>query len=403
MSGNINNNCGGKRKILKSVSLNTKLHALNDLREGVSVTTIATSLNVTNNTVKNWQKNEEKLLKWKNEHDNSTGKRKRMSNVSNHLVDKATWLWFQEKCTAGITVQGSLIRTQARYFNTMFGKNADFEASNGWLYKWQERHNIRCLTIDGEKKLSATTNIVENYKIEFHDFVKNDKLSLDQIFSCDETSLNFKMLPKKSTLTANCQPLASENKEKNDRVAIMACCNATGTFKLPLTVVGKYAKPRAIKDLTLLPVYYKNQKPTLMTAFFYKKWFENEFVPKVHEFLRKQGLPIKAVLFMDNRLSYLLDMSIGNIKIKFFPPNTSGLIQPMSQGCLQNLKSLYRQSLMAHVIDSINNRQVTLTQCLKEISLRDVIYWIVTAWQSVNLTTIRKSWDLVSSCLRLNK
>lgn len=41
----------------------------------------------------------------------------------------------------------------------------------------------------------------------------------------------------------------------------MASTNADGSYKLPLVVIGKSAKPRALKDsLDSLPVYYTHQK-----------------------------------------------------------------------------------------------------------------------------------------------
>ncbi|CAD6216162.1 GSCOCG00004380001-RA-CDS, partial [Cotesia congregata] len=169
----------------------------------------------------------------------------------------------------------------------------------------------------------------------------------------------------------------------------MACSNASGTLKLPLVLIGKSAKPRAIKNLKTLPVYYKSQKSAWMTSALFKEWFEKEFVPVVSEFLAEKGLK-KAVLFVDNCAAHP-SLTKGNISVRFFPPNTTCLLQPMDQGCLQNLKLFYRSNLMAHVIDSVNNGS-SLLDSLKAISIKEVIFWIADAWNKVLPNTIRKSW-----------
>jgi hypothetical protein len=63
----------------------------------------------------------------------------------------------------------------------------------------------------------------------------------------------------------------------------VAACNASGTHKLPLFVIGTSRKPRAFKNLNLssLPVYYRAQKSAWMNATLFREWFHEEFVPDV--------------------------------------------------------------------------------------------------------------------------
>ncbi|XP_057338492.1 uncharacterized protein LOC130676356 [Microplitis mediator] len=90
-------------------------------------------------------------------------------------------------------------------------------------------------------------------------------LSLDEAFNCDESPLNYKILPS-TTLTAACEAGTFCIKGKKERVTVMACSNASRTLKLPLVLI---------------------------------EWFEEEFVPAVSKFLAEKGLK-KALLFVDN-------------------------------------------------------------------------------------------------------
>ena len=65
---------------------------------------------------------------------------------------------------------------------------------------------------------------------------------MDQIFNCDETGLNFRLLPDK-TLAASFETSADGRKKSKERVTINACSNASGTIKLPLQVIGKSNRP----------------------------------------------------------------------------------------------------------------------------------------------------------------
>ncbi|KAK0166899.1 hypothetical protein PV327_004370 [Microctonus hyperodae] len=385
----LNNNVNTKKRKHGTQLLSVKLHALHELKIGTPMIEVANKLKVTPRTVKNWVKNENKLMQWEEQHNDEVIERKRMRYTDNSLVDKATWLWFTEQRAAGVPIQGTTIQLQAKFFHTIFGGSKKFEASNGWLHKWQKRYNICGLSISNEK-LSADTVAAEMYKIHFKNYIEMEELTPDQIFNCDETRLNYKMMPKTNVLSENDLETCGV-KGRNEKVTVMACSNASGTLKFPLVVIGKYARPRAIKDLRLLPVYYKNQNSAWMNSSLFEEWFETEFVPKVTEFLISEGLPNKAILFIDNCPAHPTGLSNENIFIEFFPSNTTSLIQPMEQGCLQNLKMFYRQSLMRYIIDNVNCGE-TLTQSLQKITIKDVIFWIALAWENITRKTIRDSW-----------
>jgi len=301
------------------------------------------------------------------------------------------WMWFNTKRATGIPLTGPLIKAQALRFKNEFGKDK-FNASNGWLRTWKNRYGIRAVNICGEK-LSANHQAVDPFKEKFLTYIKAENITVDQVFNCDETGLNYKMLPK-TTLCAKNEEPPSGLKGYKERVTVMACSNVSGTLKLPLVVIGKSAKPRALRNVNALPVSCKNQKSAWMTQEIFVAWFQKEFVPAVKTFLQAAGLPCKALLVMDNCSSHKVAIKVDDISVMYFPANTTSLIQPMDQGVLQNLKLLYKQDLMKFILDSID-KKLTLHDTLKKITIKEGIFWVAAAWDRLTKTTIQKSWNRV--------
>ena len=113
------------------------------------------------------------------------------------------------------------------------------------------------------EKLSADSEAVTSFKTQLQKII-DEELSLDQVYNCDETGLNYRMLLSK-TLAAKQETFAPGYKKSNDRVTVVACSNATGEQKLLLMLIGKAAKPRASKNIsvTALPVMYRNKQKFL--------------------------------------------------------------------------------------------------------------------------------------------
>ena len=132
-----------------------------------------------------------------------------------------------------------------------------------------------------------------------------------------------KMMPSK-TLASASENKAAGFKKVKDRVSILACTNAAGTHKLPLLLIGKSQKPRCFKHVKLdrLPVTYRAQNNTWMTATIFQEWFKNVFVPKVKTHLGSLGLPLRALLLIDNCPAHPLNLTVdtadGAIECCFF-------------------------------------------------------------------------------------
>ena len=181
-------------------------------------------------------------------------------------------------------------------------------------------------------------------------------------------------------------------------MTILACSNASRSHHLPLVLINKTAKPRCFKhmDMNSLPVHYYSQKKSWMDCRIFSEWFHQRFVPSVRIFCRMHKFETKALLLLDNapshQLSGTLQSDDGKIKTIFLPPNTTTAIQPMDQAILDPCKRRYKRKLLAHIILENESADKPVPEILKAIPMKDVVYWIASAWEEASLT--RMSWKL---------
>lgn len=77
----------------------------------------------------------------------------------------------------------------------------------------------------------------------------------------ESDGLPYKMTPSKVLARKDISQVFGPKKQL-ERVTFGTCCNADGSFKLPVIVIGKSKNPRCFEglDKNNLPVWYRNQK-----------------------------------------------------------------------------------------------------------------------------------------------
>ena len=60
-------------------------------------------------------------------------------------------------------------------------------------------------------------------------------------------------------------------------------------------------------------------------------------------------------MFIDNCTAHKDVPSLENIELKYLPPNTTSILQPLDQGIVENFKTLYRKEVVRTVIDTMEN------------------------------------------------
>ncbi|ESO09786.1 hypothetical protein HELRODRAFT_92082, partial [Helobdella robusta] len=122
----------------------------------------------------------------------------------------------------------------------------------------------------------------------------------------------------------------------------------SGTDKRKLLVVGKEIRPRCFKGLRLesLPVTYHANNNAWMTADIFKQWLMDWDLQ-----LQQLDASRKILLLVNKCASHPNMNELKSIQLEFLPHKMSGLFSPMNMGIIQNLKLLYRQTLLNHILE----------------------------------------------------
>ena len=314
-------------------------------------------------------------------------KRKREGRHSE--LEEALWLWIVEKNNQGALPSNALITAKALSLAKLYDID-DFTGGESWLRRFKLRYNVAWKKQHGEKQ-SADVDAAESWVEEkLPELIEN--YEEDDIFNADETGLYWRGLPDRGYYASsnnNKQP--SGAKIPKERVTALVTANMSGTEKLPMLVIGKYANPRCFpKDKSKLPVIYRNSVNSWMTSHIFREWLQNW-----DRSLRAKGR--KILLFLDNCSAHPPDVEVTNIEIVFLPPNTTSLIQPMDQGIIKNLKGHYRSKLSSRLISELDlDSNSKMKDVVKNVNLLDAAYLLSEAWDDVKQET-------VANCFRHSK
>lgn len=390
MNNDTKTNKKRKRNVL---SVAVKLQIVKQHSSGHSVSSLAQEYDVGIQTIRDIIKNKQKLEQFISKSDSSKclSERKSIKGSAFKELDDAMTKWFIQKRAEGVPISGPMCLRQAQNFHTQLQIKENFNASNGWLYRFKKRHGIRELSIQGEK-LSADECAMVEFCYELESVIKEHSLRPAQIYNADETGVYWKSMPTR-TLASENEKSAPGYKIKKDRLTVLCCANASGEHKMKLTVIGKSKSPRAFKNMNknMLPVHYYHQSAAWMNRDIFRDWFFSKFIPEVRVFLRENNLPQKALLLLDNAPSHpneaILKSQDGNIFVMFLPPNVTSVAQPMDQGVIETMKRLYRKDLMMNLL----LEKVDMLMFWKTLTIKDAIFALARSWEGVKESTIRRA------------
>lgn len=157
----------------------------------------------------------------------------------------------------------------------------------------------------------------------------------------------FRALPNK-TLSLKSEKCVG-GKLAKERLTVLFCASMTGQ-KEKLLVIGKSARPRALKNISIkdLPVKWMSNRKAWMTGDIMGEW--------LIELDRKMGIEKrKILLFLDNAASHPRELHLKNVKLIFLPPNTTSVCQPLDQGIIQNFKLYYRNQIIQHILSNMDS------------------------------------------------
>lgn len=201
------------------------------------------------------------------------------------------------------------------------------------------------------------------------------------IFNGDETGLFFKLLPDKTFKFK--EEKCVGGKLSKERLTVFVCANLLGTEKRKLFVIGKSQNPRCFKNIKTIPVEYRANKSAWMTSELFAehlKIWDSE--------LRKMGR--KVLLLVDNCPAHPEVRDLKNIKLEFFPPNVTSVLQPMDQGVIRSLKCHYRKKIVLRLIEEDGE--------MPKVNVLDAIKFLDRAWEEVTQKTIYHAFKAGGLC-----
>lgn len=359
--------------------------------KGSPVSTVAKHFNCGVQTIRDIKKKEADLDRFEIAYSSPSSSDRLSLRVSKlHHVDQATYTWFRAQRAEGVEVSGMMLKLKSVEFNKFLGGSETFTSSNGWLDRFQKRHGIRNVKLAGECADGDLHSALEYATNTIPELLKNENITLPQLYNGDETGLIYRKTPN-SSLVLPSEKRPSGKKQSKERVTILVGANADGSDKLPLVMIGKSQKPRCFNKVnpSSIPLHYLSQRKAWMTAALFIQIFTNIWVPHIKKSLKKRGLPQRAVVLFDNATSHE-KIEIDGIKALFLPKNTTSLIQPMDQGPIAALKRRYMSSFMQCVLD--RDDSIDMSTFVKKWDLLKTSLSLATAWSDITDKTLKNAW-----------
>jgi hypothetical protein len=252
--------------------------------------------------------------------------------------------------------------------------------------------------------LSANHEHEEEYVSDLSKLVQEHRFTPEQIYNMDETGLFWRCLLER-TFVCSDEKAASNVKESRERVTVLTCANAAGTHKCKLMVIGKSAKPQALKGIKIFSMIYHANKRAWITQEIFGDWFNTHFVPEVRDHAKKVELPdnVKILLLLYNCPAHPPAETLikQNIFVSYLPPNCTALIQLLDQGIIKNFKCHYRSELMQKIV---NFDGPFSYDCFKKaITLKEAVWCISRAWDNVTPTVLKWCWHNILPATTYNE
>ena len=93
-------------------------------------------------------------------------------------------------------------------------------------------------------------------------------------------------------------------------------------------------------------------------------------------------------MFVDNCPAHPM-VQLSNVKLAFFPPNTTSHLQPCDAGIIRTLKAHYRRRLLRHILHHMGE-VANASELAKKVNILDAILWARQGWEQVTPETVQK-------------
>ncbi|CAL7938614.1 unnamed protein product [Xylocopa violacea] len=398
----------GSNKRIK-ITVQMKREIIEKRERGVNVADLARTYNRSTSTICTILKNKDKIK----EVDASKGVT-RISTQRLRILDDVERLllrWINEKQLQGDAINENIICQKAKAIFADLVKRTPgsstseeevFKASRGWFEKFKRRTGIHSVARHGE----AASSDLKTAKNFIRDFKKMSEGYLpQQVFSCGETSLFWKKMPRRTYIMTEENALLG-HKPMRDQLRLLFCANASGDLKIKPLLVYHTETPRAFKKCNVqksrLNVMWRSNDKAKMTRDIITNWMNEVFGPFVKKYLLEMNLPLRVLLVMDDAPAHPVGLQddlleeFNFIRIQFLPSNIASLLQPMNQLVISNFKKLYIKILFEHCFEMTEGTSLTLREFWRDhFHVVACLRIIDQAWEGVTKRTLNFAWKKI--------
>ncbi|KAF0707607.1 Aste57867_6581 [Aphanomyces stellatus] len=263
--------------------------------------------------------------------------------------------------------------------------------SNGWLHRFQMRHNLKSRRVYGEAA-SANAETIDDGKMKLRSITAGYEKK--DIFNLDETAYFYCSNQSKTICTKG----IPGRKKVKKRITVAVTSNADGSSKWPLLFIGTAKQPRCFGQSTAddLGVDYTASRKGWMTRDVFGHWIED-----FDATMRLQNRHV--LLLLDNASPHRYDGHLSNVTVHMLPPNTTAFLQPQDAGIIQAFKArigVLRSTFLVErfdkLVESVDESDKenfgSLVNKLHEVTLLQALEWAKEAWHGVTQQTIVNCW-----------
>ncbi|KAJ7303161.1 hypothetical protein JRQ81_012094 [Phrynocephalus forsythii] len=328
--------------------------------------------------IRQWRKQEEKLLKMPTRKRALRGKPAKWPNLEQRL--KA---WVMEQRQSGLYVSTKVIQCQARRFASEM-KIADFTGKAKWCFNFMRREG---LAVRGRTKLAQNLPPVYDDKIQqFHSYViqlrRKYGFKPSQMANMDEVPLRF---DGPSSANVDAKGIQTRGREKTRYTAVLSCC-ADGTQLPPMLILKGEAHPNeTVPPGILVQIHEKGgMNEDMMGVWFAEVWSK-----------RPGGLFKKpALLVLDQFRAHLTEKtkrmaSDLQTHLAVIPGGLAGQLQPLGVSINKPFKALMKEE-WSRWVHKAGGHSAPSGRA-KEPTLTEVCDWVLNSWYGVKQEAIVKS------------
>ncbi|ETV71519.1 hypothetical protein H257_13182 [Aphanomyces astaci] len=228
--------------------------------------------------------------------------------------------WVEAANTNNVCITGPLIKQMALRLAIVLGIS-QFRASQGWLFKFQRRHNLWVHRLHGESASvdpSVTNAGCKSLLLETQFYDARD------VSNMDETGIIYKAQPKTSMSR---KPLFGLKKDKC-RIYVALTANVDGSHSMSAQELRLY--------------YHSNRKAWMTIALF------SEWIMELNEEMKRRN---RTILLL---LDQVVRADVGNVRVLMLPRNTTSVLQSMDAVIISTFKMYYKKRQLDHAIQIVD-------------------------------------------------